>query len=131
MTASAPTSEARRVPQTGSALAQGAAPAAASNAAGYRACPRDLAPASLRRLVPEIGLAGQRSVVLHQAELVVLRIPHHDDHSVVILVPLTGRSATKGNDLAVALLDVIDRHVQVKPNLACFGSDTGWNTSRG
>jgi len=55
--------------------------------------------------------------VLDEAELMPLRVGHHEHDAHVVVVPLVGPPSTELLDLAAANVDVIDLHVQVQPNL--------------
>ncbi len=68
-------------------------------------------------------LAGvfHSSVVLDEAELVPLRVGHHDHDAHVVVVPLAGASSTELLDLTAADVDVIDLNVEVQSNLRRLG----------
>lgn len=55
--------------------------------------------------------------MLDEAELMPLRVGHHEHDAHVVVVPLVGPPSTELLDLAAANVDVIDLHVQVQPNL--------------
>jgi hypothetical protein len=61
------------------------------------------------------------AVVLNQAELVVLWVSHDDDHTLVVVVPLTGEPATEIDDRPHGLINVVDGDVEVDPHLASSG----------
>src|ERR1700733_602316 len=60
-------------------------------------------------------------VVLHQAELVALRIAHHDHHALVVVMAFSGLAPAEPQHGPDALVDVTDGHIEMDPGLAELG----------
>src|SRR5215831_9741026 len=77
-------------------------------------------PFPAQQQVEDHGPPSWASVVLNQAELVVLGIGHNDDGPFVVLVPLAGEASAQRSDDVDCLADVIDRNVQMDTDFACL-----------
>jgi hypothetical protein len=58
------------------------------------------------------------SVVLDEAEFVVLGVGHHDHHAIVVVVPFPGEPAAETADLRHGAVDVVHGDVEVNSYLA-------------
>jgi hypothetical protein len=77
-------------------------------------------PFPAQQQVEDHGPPSWASVVLNQAEFVVLGIGHDDDDPFVVLVPLAGEASVQGSDDVDCIADVIDRNVQMDTDFACL-----------